>query len=137
MTTWFKALIVLVLLASFLLVQADLPLAQAAAERAVVAGEKCVPHRCCCSREKRESGTCCCTSAARTSAGDVFRAAGCAGAQPPGDTPVVVKFQVTLPWLRPECIPQAASESIISSSANALARFIEPPDPPPRIPVSV
>ena len=131
MTTWFRALVVLSLLASFLLVQAELPVARAVAERAAATGERCAPHRCCCSPEARRAGKCCCASR-KARAGYGFHAAGCAESQPEGDATVVVKFQVVLPLVAASFNEQFTLESIFSSSLDAAVQSTEPPDPPPR-----
>ena len=129
-----RTMVVCLLLASFLIVQADLPLvAQAAVERAAVTGEKCAPHRCCCSREKRESGRCCCTSAPKPGAGPVWRAAGCVGEFPPGDPPTVVKFQVVLPVFVTPVTQYPELPAVAVPQERPASRVAEPPDPPPRI----
>jgi hypothetical protein len=124
--------VVCLLLASFLIVQADLPVLRAAAERAGVIGATCASHECCCSTESHRMGECCCESEKEPASGVAWRAPSCLDRQLPGDAPIVVKFQVVLPilatvqsWLPDRVV-------VFLSSDRLAPRIAEPPDPPPK-----
>ena len=130
-TSCFKEVMISLLLASFLIVQADLPVARAAGEQAPAAGESCAVHHCCCSPEARRAGKCCC-AARKASAGYGFHA-GCVGHQPQGDMPIVVKFQVVLPLVVGPATQDPRGLVLAAAPAFPAPRDSEPPDPPPKL----
>ena len=136
-TTCFRTLVVCLLLASFLMAQADLPLARAAVERAAATGEKCAPHQCCCSPEKRERGTCCCSSAKTAEAhpvsGQVLRAACCGAGEPQSEALILVKLQVILSAIAVVQSRPMEQRVVGVPDEAAPPRVSEPPDPPPRL----
>ena len=131
--TCFKSLIVYLLLASFLIVQADLPLSQASVERAAPTGGKCVSDECCCSLKARQKGNCCCASKPVPGTGFALRAASCADDQPQGDAPIVAKFQVVLPRFAALVTRDADFPTLAIPEKLPVLRAMEPPDPPPRV----
>ena len=130
--TRFKSLIVYLLLASFLIVQADLPLSQASVERAAATG-KCVPDECCCSLNARQKGNCCCASKPVPGTGFALRAASCSDEQPQGDAPIVVKFQIVLPLFAALAMWNPDVPTLATPEKLPAPRTAEPPDPPPRV----
>jgi hypothetical protein len=127
----FNCGVVLVLLAAFLLVQADLPILQAAFIRPTAA------RQCCCSREMQEHGACCCcSSGAQSKSGCSLRTSRCGENVPSNDTVIVVKFQVVLPVLTVASLDDASEKPVSPTAIGASARLTEPPVPPPRLLVS-
>jgi hypothetical protein len=117
-----------VLLAAFLLVQADLPISQTAFIRPPAA------RQCCCSPEVQARGACCCCSkGTQPKAGCSLRAFPCGENGPNNDTIIVVKFQVVLPVLTVALLPDVARKPAPSAAIGAGARPTEPPVPPPRL----
>lgn len=124
----FNFAIVLVLLAAFLLVQADLPISQAVATRPVTA------RQCCCSLEMQKHGACCCClMGTQTKSGCSLRSSHCGENGPTSDTVIVVKFQVVLPMLTVTRLHDVAQTPALTATTDASARPTEPPVPPPRL----
>jgi len=124
----FNIVVVLVLLAAFLLVQADLPISQAAFIRAPAA------QQCCCSMEMQKHGACCCCSmGAQSKSGCSVRASHCGENEPSGDTVIVIKFQFVLPVLTAAPLREVAQNLVPLAAINVSALSIEPPVPPPRL----
>ena len=123
----FDIVVVLVLLAAFLLVQADLPISQAALIRPAA-------QQCCCSAEIQKHGACCCCSKpAQSKSGCSLRASHCGENEPSSDTVIVVKFQVVLPVLAVALLDDIARKPALPAVIDASARSAEPPVPPPRL----
>ena len=122
----FNLVVVLVLLAAFLLVQADLPISQAVAIRASAT------HSCCCSLEMQTHGACCCSQGMQSKSGCSLRASPCGETAPSDDTIIVVKFQVVLPVLTIALLPDVARKPARLAAIGASTRPAEPPVPPPR-----
>jgi hypothetical protein len=86
-------------LATFLLVQTDVPISQTRETAAAMTGDRCMMH-CCCALEKQAQGTCCCSSKRTTAkSGCLLRSSRCGEDGRTSDAPIVVKFQVVLPVL--------------------------------------
>ena len=125
--------VVLLQLAAFLIVPADLPFSQTAAVRPPGTPGVC-PVRCCCPPEKHARGTCCCFSEdAHTKSGCSMRASHCGEDGRASDAPIVVKFEVTVPMLTIIPGQDLTRKPILLRIIDAFARFTEPPDPPPRL----
>jgi len=128
----FNCVVVLLLLAAFLLVQADLPISQAVAIRPPAAGQ------CCCSLEMQKHGTCCCCSkGAQPKSGCSLRASHCGENEPSSDTVIVVKFQVVLPVLTVALLDDVTEKPALPAVIGASARPTEPLVPPPRLLIPV
>ena len=126
--SWFNCAVVLLLLAAFLLVQADLPISQTAFIRAPAA------QQCCCSMEMQKHGACCCCSKGMQSkSGCSLRASHCGENGPSNDTVIVVKFQIVLPVLAVASLDYVARKPVLPATIGASARSTEPPVPPPRL----
>jgi hypothetical protein len=124
----FDPVVVPVLLAAFLLVQADLPISQAVAIRPSTA------QQCCCSLEKQKRGTCCCCSkGAQPKSGCLLRASHCGENGPSNATVIVAKFQVVLPALTIALLDDVTQKPSLLAAIAASARPTEPPVPPPRL----
>ena len=129
----FNFIVIVLLLAAFLLVQADLPLSQAAALRPPVPAGECATHRCCCSHEMQKNGACCCSMGTQTKSGCSLRASRCGGDEPNNDTVITVKFQVVLPVLTVALLDDVTEKPVLPVVISASARPTEPPVPPPRL----
>jgi hypothetical protein len=126
--TRFNFAVVLVLLTAFLLVQADLPVSQAAFIQPSAA------RQCCCSPEKRKHGTCCCCSmGGQAKSGCSLRASRCGESEPSNDTVITVKFQIVLPMLAVALLHDIAEKPAPPAAIDAVARSIKPSVPPPRL----
>jgi hypothetical protein len=124
----FNCVVVLVLLTAFLLVQADLPISQAAAIRPLAA------HQCCCSLEmQRHSACCCCSMGALPKSGCSLRAPRCGENEPSSDAVIVAKFRVILPVVIVALLDDVTAKSVLPAVIGASARPAEPPVPPPRL----
>jgi hypothetical protein len=124
----FNLAVVLVLLAAFLLVQADLPISQAVTIRPPVA------QQCCCSLEMQKRAACCCCSmGTQTKSGCSLRTSSCGENGSTGDTIIVVKFQIVLPVLTVALLQDVTQTPTLSAVTDATARPTEPPVPPPRL----
>jgi len=125
--------VAVVQLAAFLLVQADLPISQAAPVRPPITASGCGV-RCCCSPEKRAQGICCCSSkSAHTISGYVLCASHCGGDGQASTAPIVVKFQVVLPVLTVVFGDDLTRKPMLPDVIDTPVRSTEPPDPPPRL----
>jgi hypothetical protein len=126
--TRFNFAVVLVLLAAFLLVQANLPISQAAFIRPTAA------RQCCCSLEMQKQGACCCCSmGTKAKSGCSLRASRCGENEPSGDTVIAVKFQIVLPVLAIVWLQDGAHKPTLPAVVDASARSTKPPVPPPRL----
>lgn len=124
----FNCVVVLVLLAAFLLVQADLPISQTAFIRPTTA------RQCCCSLEMQKHGTCCCCSMGiQSKSGCSLRASHCGENEPSSDTIIVVKFQFVLPILTVALLHDVTWGTALPATVGASVRSTEPPVPPPRL----
>ena len=130
----FNRVVASVLLAAFLLVQADLSVSQAVAIRPPVPAGECAARQCCCSLEMQEHGACCCCSkGAQPKSGCSLRASHCGENGPSSDTVIVVKFQVVLPVLAAALLHDVVRKPALPVAIGASARPTEPPVPPPRL----
>jgi hypothetical protein len=124
----FNCGVVLLLLAAFLLVQADLPISQAVAIRPPAA------HQCGCSLEMQAHGACCCCSMGlRPKSGCSLRASRCGENGSNSDTVIVVKFHIVLPVLAVVFLHDVVRKTALPSAIDASMRSTEPPVPPPRL----
>jgi hypothetical protein len=125
--------VVLMLLAAFLFVQADLPISQARETGMTMTGDKCMM-QCCCAPEKHAQGTCCCSSKrSEQKSGCLLRSSHCGDDGQGSGMPIVVRFQVTLPVLRFAGACGFVQKPILSFIAEPNTRDTEPPVPPPRL----
>ena len=126
-------LVVCVLLAAFLFVQADFPISQAAAVRLPLSSDACAVHQCCCSREMHEHATCCCFSKKTpTKTGDLLRVIHCGHNGQSRETVIGVRFEITLPLVPAVPADQSLLTLVIPTGESVNARSVEPPVPPPR-----
>jgi len=130
----FNLLVVLLQLAAFLFVQAELPISQAVAMRPLMPAGGCAPRQCCCSADSQKHGTCCCSSkGAQTKSGCLLRASRCGENGPTSDTVIVVKFQIVLPMLTVVLSHDVTLKPVLPDAVGTSMRPTEPPDPPPRL----
>jgi hypothetical protein len=127
---------IVLLLAAFLLVQAELPFFPVAA----VQSRACASHQCCCSLEMKAHGTCCCAKRSSSTmpdkSGCSIRGAPCGENEPQRSAQVTVRFEVILPLLAILSPDQLKVQSITPILTVAAISPTEPLVPPPRFLVS-